>query len=148
MQVKDVLPYYLGSDFRVRYVDSPEGSWTVWVKLTALRLAKLDDESIEQIQLALRPLDSMTEEEALEFIKAQRPFYHHADLEYYAHDVMGVTYRDGTMTMGVFGEPEGEYKISFYGCSPEGYHWLLSNGFDIFHLIQRGLAINSNTLTQ
>lgn len=139
MQVKDVLPYYLGSDFRVRYVDSPEGSWTVWVKLTALRLAKLDDESIEQIQLALRPLDSMTEEEAKEFIRIQdtgKDFHQKAaDKVIYSYDGNG----DNGKIFGV---------MYFKWSDPNQFHYLLSRGFDLFGLIESGAAIDSNTLTQ
>lgn len=63
-KITDYLHLYFGQQFRFAYIDYHEGEWVVWSKLTAKDLFKLgDDASITAIQLALRPLSDMTEEE-------------------------------------------------------------------------------------
>lgn len=60
------LPLYLGQKFRYRYVDWEKDSWSPWTILNGRDIDKIQDLSIDKIQLQLRPLSSMTEEEAIE----------------------------------------------------------------------------------
>jgi hypothetical protein len=71
----------------------------------------------EEVKLILRPLSSMTEEEATELDWNQR---------------IGWESRwDG------IGRPQVIY--------PREFHWLIKKGFDIFGLIESGLAIEKTT---
>lgn len=64
-QLKDYLPLYLGAQHRYKFVDSD--NWSVWIELLPHRLPRLEDASIDAIQLALRPLSDMTEEDFYSF---------------------------------------------------------------------------------
>lgn len=75
--------------------------------------------SIDEIKLLLRPLSSMTEEEAEEIWYMAEPKH------------VLTTTRTGNITVQV-------------ALSSERTRWLLSKGFDLFGLIESGDAINSN----
>lgn len=67
-KITDYLHYYINvARFRLRYVDYTSEQWSVWTILTPLRYKQcVEDASVENIQLELRPLSSITEEEAIE----------------------------------------------------------------------------------
>lgn len=67
MNIKDYLPLYLGAKHRYRFVDS---DWSGWVDLLPHLLARLEDASIAEIQLALRPLSDITIEKTKDSPKA------------------------------------------------------------------------------
>lgn len=112
-EIKDYLHLYLGVRHRYKWADS--GNWTVWTELTANRLSRLDDYSISEIQLELRPLSSMTSEEKREF--SNLAGFEKLDLLFWA-DVRKAA-------------PVITY--------------LLSKHFDLFGLIESGLAIDKTT---
>lgn len=77
---------------------------------------------IEDIKLILRPLSDMTEEELQEC---------------------------GNMIYDFSDDPElnnHQWKDFEIGSAPEQFHWLLSKHFDLFGLIDAGLAIDKTTL--
>lgn len=66
--IKPYLPLYLGAKYRLRYIDYKEGSWTYWVNLTLERLQMfLNDASLDQVQLTLRRMSDMTDEERIQY---------------------------------------------------------------------------------
>lgn len=140
MKIAEYLKYYIGAQFRVHYIDNSLEEWTVWVTLTPLRLAKLDDASIDNIQLQLRKLEDMTDEECIKW--AELGFYEphtvkRASIPYNSLEVefdfyMGDDLHSGTM--------------SLRSQTAQQFHYLLSKGFDLFGLIPAGLAIDAKTI--
>jgi hypothetical protein len=103
---------YLNSLCRHSYVEQPD-QFVMWYKLTPERFAKLDDLSVAKVQLQLRPLSSMTEEEAIEYFEV-------CSLK--IGDYIG-------------SGPD------WVPISARSTKHLLSKGFDLFNLIPEGLAI-------
>lgn len=118
--IKDFLPHYINHvNYRVRYVDNPPGEWTMWSKLTPGRYARaVEDFSVAQIEIELRKLESITDDEIIEGgWSGRRQFI------YYTENNKGAYY-------------------------PSDFHYLLSKGFDLFGLIESGLAIEKQPTTQ
>lgn len=130
--IKPYLKYYLGQQHRYRYVDQEPGHWIIWSELTPLRLTRLDDLSIDGIQLQLRPLSSMTEEEIIAVNRFTDPDFNPTKeqtekaLQALKEDIIYLTFDDL--------EPAVVFSIT---------HYLLSRGFDLFNLIESGLAIST-----
>lgn len=167
--IRPYLKYYIGQQHRYRYVEQEPGHWMMWSELTPLRLTRLDDLSIDGIQLALRTLSSMTEEEMQGLIAAlspndieDRPTIEDYDIELFHNDgglmvdddvAIGAEYTCrcyvGQIAIGkngsihLFGE---DGKIEHQVNYPQAFHYLLSKGFDLFGLIESGLAISSITV--
>lgn len=80
---------------------------------------------MEYIKLLLRPLSDMTEDE----------------MEY-----MGITLKQGTMNIQYmrYSNKFGDYE---YTPSAEAFRWMLSKGFDLFGLIESGLAIEKTKVS-
>ncbi len=138
MNIPDYIHYYIDSTatYRLRYVDQPAGQWRVPLRVTSKRVSKLDDASIEAIELFLRQLNSMTEEEAL----------HIADLLNF-----GRVASDGAKIHQVKQMLGSVYYFNkFYTISAAKYvelfHYLLRQGFDLFGLIDAGLAVDKNEI--
>jgi hypothetical protein len=92
-------------------------------------------------RLMLRPLSDITEEEAVEVTK---PIVVYGDIKNYR------TYRNPFMRIIVsWGESHIEkYSPTDEKCFiPEQFHYLLSKHFDLFGLIESGLAIDKTTVT-
>ena len=83
---------------------------------------------VNRLKLVLRPLSSMTEEEAKELIGPL------LDLKILMIVGGGISYS----TIETDGEPE---TLFFRALDPVRFKWMLSKGFDIFDLIPAGLAI-------
>lgn len=147
MNIKDYLHYYIGQKYRTKYVDLDGPNH--WLILTAKRLDKLDDLSIEWVQLALRKLEDMTDQEAFDlcefqwpvevtkYIRAQRGVVvefrrKHSDPE--MNNADGYTYSAKAINWGL------NHWTTYQ------FHYLLSRGFDLFGLIPAGLAIDAKTL--
>jgi hypothetical protein len=105
-----------------------------------IQLAEIEDDGelgsifwdhLEFIDPILRPLDSMTEEEAIELLCLTVP------TTYVDVKKGGIAY--GTEEAGV------EY-LFFASIDASRFKWLLSKGFDLFGLITDGLALNRNTI--
>lgn len=89
---------------------------------------------IEQVKMVLRKLSSMTEGEAREFCK----------LEGWGEDLENIVVTDASIE---FTQNKRTDAISrFTRCRPEMFLWLLSKHFDLFQLIESGLAIDKDTL--
>lgn len=141
-KVEDYLKYYINAArFRLRYVDYTSEQWSVWTILTPLRFKQCsEDVSVENIQLELRPLSSMTEEEAIEVAKLSEwePHFTNPRVEKNKFDDLIVRWgagRDQIESYNATGE-------LFY-CY-EQFHYLLNKGFDLFQLIEEGLALAAN----
>ncbi len=113
MELKDYLHFYEGALCRWRYVDYSPGQWSVLASLTKRDIARLcDDNSVEKIELHLRPLSDMTHEEWNECAKYART-------------------GSGIRTAG-----------DLWKMNAEETRYLLSRHFDLFCLIDLGLAID------
>ena len=122
MELKDYLHFYEGALCRWRYVDYHPGQWSVLAPLTKRDIARLcDDNSVEKIELHIRPLSNMTEEEGFELSEAL-----------------------GVFTPANFMEAinKGSKYVIDYRNSFEITRYLLSRHFDLFGLIEAGLAID------
>ena len=136
MNVLDYAHYYINgvTKYRVRYVEYQPGEWTAPVLLTANRLSQLEDHSIEKIELVLRRLEDMTEEE---FVEAVRLINQEEPIEeikkHYPEFI-----KHGMSQMSV--------EIGQFPIVPHLIHLLLTKGFDLFGLIDAGLAIDAKTI--
>lgn len=115
IKIHDIIHLYLGCQYWVSYVERPD-TFTVWSELTTARLAKLDDLSIAKVEIQLRPLSDMTEEEQKEL-----------HLQVHKYDT-------GNLASNL--TTDWAYKV----C------WLVSKHFDLFGLIPSGQAIDSTTI--
>jgi hypothetical protein len=123
-ELKDFIHLYLGAKVRYTYYDYEENTWTVWEQLTTNVLNKITtDWSIKDIQIQLRKLSDMTDEE-LKSLRSERG------------NLKGVERADMN------------YIIRLTTWSPEDVRYLLSRHFDLFGLIESGLAIDSKTLKE
>lgn len=133
-KIEDYLHFYIGARHRYRFVDWSKDSWSVWMELTPKRLDYvLSDRSIDGIQIELRSVTDMTEDEKnslIDFLGLQE-FLTSSDIEQGFLDVMC----------------DSEYRFS-----PDSYYksvaWFTKNRFDVFELIKDGFAINATTLTK
>lgn len=119
MNIKDYLPYYIGQKYRYYYA----GVWTDWHKFAPYRYSQLFDDDIDQIQLALRRLEDLTEAEMNEC---------------------------GNLDYDFSGDPWlNEWDYTNFNCmlTPNQFHWLLQHGFDLFDLIPAGLAVDVKTIS-
>lgn len=112
-----ILAFYLGTKFRYRYVDWEKDTWSPWTALNGRDIDKMQDLSIDKIQLQLRRLSDMNNDEREERIRLMHGLYSDD------HDSRTREQRHATETA-----------------------WLLSKSFDLFGLIDSGLAIDQKTL--
>lgn len=91
----------------------------------------------ENIKPILRPLESISEEEAKQFLKLFAPkTYKFIDIQTKADTWFTVRFKNGNGNYGFI-----SYSVT--QMNPEKFIWLLSKGFDLFNWIEQGLAINS-----
>jgi hypothetical protein len=119
-EIKDYIHLYINSEakYRVRYVDSEDGKWSVWLKLTPKRLDQLEDASIEKVEYAIRRLEDITEEEKKQC------------------ELLNVCEK--------IGDEHATYQITWE--TPNTFHYLLKQGFDLFGLVDAGLAVDAKTI--
>ncbi len=124
------LPLYLGCDIRF---SRPSGASIE--KLTAADLNDIETGfiSLSLIKPILRPLSSMTKEEAKEFLGD-------AGIKAFIYEIAegGIKYLED--------EDAGAEYLFFSAIDPQRFHWLLSKHFDLFNLIPSGLAIDKTTM--
>ena len=164
-EIKDYLHLYFGAKVRFRYIDYNTGTWTIWETLIGKVYDKIvNDFSIDGIQLELRRLDSMTEDEMVELIMCATP---DGMEDAPTKDDFNITmiYNDGgnmvdeNVAIGAdincrcwFGQTiikkcgtietyteDGD--VDKQANLPKQYAYLLSKHFDLFGLIESGLAI-------
>lgn len=108
--IKDYLPYYLGCDY---WTNNSQGNLNAKTLPDVIDMCKRN----KGVQLHLRRLSDMTEEENTEWKKLR-----HA-----------VT--------------DGFHAVLSLIDTPDSFHYLLKQGFDLFGLIDAGLAIDVKTIT-
>lgn len=130
-EIKDYLPFYLGC--QVGYASHHEPQDATYT-LTAENLKEAMDFNDPP---HLRPLSDMTEEEAIELAKIHK--YDIPEDNGVREELINIYSDDGELHLGKPYLPISMYK--------DGLLWLLKQGFDLFGLIESGLAI-SKTQTQ
>lgn len=101
----------------------------------------------EEFKPILRPLSSMTDDEAIEVCKFETPKGRWGDIEIEEIRDNKIWYLDGSM---FHGDGISEYEdcfIYFNQLDSEQFRFLISKHFDLFGLIKEGLAIDATTLT-
>jgi hypothetical protein len=131
----DYMHLYINAcKYRVSFVENPD-RFSLWSILTPRRyLGVVNDASVHTIQVQLRPLPSMTEDECLQAAEVLGGAQHISD----ENRVIQFRYL-------MKGMHSGQTNIPGMGWIKLAIH-LLSQGFDIFGLIDAGLAIDSTTL--
>lgn len=142
-KIEDYLHLYLGCDGFLTNDDGEGGIKGVPCKLTYSILSG-NYYGPQHFTPALRPLSSMTEEEAIELIlaaegaKAEFVEWHsgsEAKKERFGFMWKSDHYRKGQL-----------HNTWYEQFEPEGTRYLLSKGFDLFGLIEAGLAIDATTI--
>lgn len=136
--IKDYLHLYLGCD-------TDKG------KLIGIELNKavcmMNDLSIVEgniysLKPILRPLSDMTEDEAWEFAGGKSESLYD-DLKIESIDKTGIQ-----ISYAIDAGDEGwhiqRHKFDFYAVGPSQFIWMLSKHFDLFGLIDAGLAIKKS----
>jgi hypothetical protein len=124
-ELKDAIHFYKGCKFT--FVDD-DGKYRPTQTLTYYNL-NYYREYFDDIKLILRPLSSMTEEEAKEWQDKFRFFI--SGSPKYINDRLYVIQQHVNL-------PETRF-------SSEQFAWLLSKGFDLFNLIENGYAIEKQS---
>ncbi len=172
MELKDVLHFYINAvRFRNRYVDYAPSQWTVWSLLTPRRYDQMiSDASVSDIQVELRPLSSMTEEEMTGLLLSMIPpdmddkpdadehivdmFYNDGALQVDGDVAVGANYScrcyEGQIAILHNGDIEmydEDGKRERAWNQSAAFQYLLSLGFDLFNLIPAGLALDTSSIT-
>ncbi len=130
-EIKNYLHLYLGCECYDHFND-------VTINLTPLAYAGWDKREDEQIKLILRSLSDMTELEAIELAKLSEMDEHFNEVRWERN-----TYNDIIVSWQGANEDREVFNATgerFY-CA-EQFTWLLSKHFDLFGLIEAGLAID------
>jgi len=149
-KIEDYLPYYIGQDCmigdykgKIQSVGSKEIDFMCVVSGT-----NQDEESgfygedeendvkPEMVKPILRPLSDMTEEEAKEVVNRQ--FKSWSIPIYEGHSSLCI---DVKFQIDV-GNKFNHTQIDYDRISPDAFHYLLKQGFDLFNLIPAGLAVD------
>jgi hypothetical protein len=120
--IKDYLHLYLGCS--IYYPEANEYSEVSWTTLLDVwSVERKEEYYIPSYKLVLRPLSDMTEDERKEIDKVRR---------YYSDTIL--------IPAPVFG--------SFQEAMPYVFYYLLSMHFDLFGLIEAGLAIDKTKIIE
>lgn len=151
MNIRDYMHYYVGQTF-----DYPSCGTRHKRVLNGYYL----ENPLNEMRLHLRPLDSMTEEEKIElFKKVSLISLDDYDFEFIDDERESGTW--GVNALGVCGAVQDAIKWensvlwamnndhTFSPINPQSdvFDWMVKKGFDLWNLIPRQLAIDSNTLT-
>lgn len=152
--IKPYLPLYLGCPVATaeERFNSP-GLKLVGISDLGLQVR---DEAIKlsyyvnphDCKLVLRRLSDMSEEEAIELCKLQTPEKRWPDID--VHDVShcDIHFTDGSKWYGDGVEELNDLHVHFDGLNANQFAYLLSRSFDLFNLIDSGLAIDQKTINQ
>ncbi len=152
MKLQDYIHYYIGC----RCVNAwfPEGhehydnNWKLTGFLsTSIKPFELENDKentyTDSIKLLLRKWDSITDDEIKQYINFEKTKEMYANVSWdRVEGVLNVHYSIETDN-GYY--PQTHTK-DFCRFLPEDIMWLTKNGFDVFGLIDAGLAIDSKTL--
>lgn len=141
-KIEDYLPYYIGQDIQtsdgsiLKIASVHYGGWVNASGFLADGKQRVLKGYLSDEKLRLRPLSSMTKEEAKEVVNRQfkswnAPIYERhstlcIDVKFPAHEPNKFTYT----------------QIDFDRLSPSAMHYLRKQGFDLFGLIPEGLAVD------
>lgn len=158
--VKDYLHLYLGCDVEYGYESRKkigelvgkhsEWGWQVFTRQVLVTYHHVRDELIKPI---LRRLSSMTEEEKKEYVRLMCTngfVSNFGDIEVGEIETSKLTGESFRVTAEMFhqGKPKGTYcgTETLYNYNSRQLIFLLSKSFDLFNLIDSGLAIDRDTL--
>lgn len=125
MKLIDIVPYYLGckcvNNWFPENHELYNNNWQLAsIDINSPKPYRLDTGEdytwTDSIKLILRKIEDMNNEEKNEY-----------------HSLVGET-------------TDGVHVVVIRHDVPASFHWLLKNGFDLFDLIENGLAIDSKTL--
>ena len=131
-KIEDYLPYYIGQDIQIP--PKEEGAKFDVMQLTYEKF-KYD---LSNVKLYLRPLSSMAEEEAKEVIKRQ--FRSWVKPIYEGHSSLCIDVKFQSEGFNKFTYTQ----IDYDRISPDSVHYLLKQGFDLFGLIEAGMAVDKS----
>lgn len=143
--IKDYLHLYLGCECRCYSLSDSNG----WIdRVTPELLIQIDDEDsgINGLCLILRPLSDMTEEEAIEICKTVVDEFRHDVIDIFEITKDRIWYIDGQVWGWDGGSEIIDKYFYFHEMPPEVMRILLSKGFDLFNLINEGLAIDATKM--
>jgi hypothetical protein len=137
MKIQDYLHFYLGVDY---WTDNSEGNLNATTLPNVLDMIKRG----KNVQLHLRPLSSMTEEE-LKQVRSIMLEYAELSFDKQAQDL---PMRGGDFFYETY-DDEGNHISSVSShrdnLPAKAVPYLLSRGFDLFGLIPAGLALDATT---
>ena len=146
-----ILALYLGTECRwnklpCKFIGIYE-DLDVYIRLTDGRVKTVGQDMIgNTLQLCVRRLESMTEEEAAEMIGFAKLKESHSDAEFKRHPWgVEVWY---TVDAGEEGSYPSGTEILFTACNASQFAYLLSKSFDLFNLIDSGLAVDRASIKQ
>lgn len=135
-KIEDYLHFHIGCF--VIYVGMKN-----WRKLTASWLgALLKNNACKNIKPILRRVSDMTKDEAMDLIR----------LNVDKSEIINIETQNETLIIFSRKHPKMRHTvlscIKLNECSPAEFLWLLSKHFDIFRLIDAGIAIDKNAITE
>ena len=140
-KIEDYLHLYYGAEFRITWVANTRRPYRYAPSFISAgniyRILKcISDPKYYSFKMFLRPLSDMTEEEMKEIVLINynmRNTLQTANLIGYKIQFIGSGFKS-----------EGE--IDLLNCNAETFKYLLSKSFDLFNLIESGLAIDKTKL--
>lgn len=149
MKLQDYLHYYMGC--KAITTDDNEQAELVGVSDDNAHLVHDGTGSygtcdISGVKPILRRLEDMTEVEGVDLAKLQHNPTRHKDIEVLYIKTEHLHYIDGTRWSGDGVSEYNEYFVDFSQMKADQFHYLLSKGFDLFGLIDAGLAVDIKTV--
>lgn len=138
MNIKDYLKYYLGQQYRHKSVEWLD--WSGWFTLKGADIDAIMHPHMQGtfLQLALRKLEDMTEEEVFGMAVAGGLIGTPTRANIEGNFIQMEYVKDGEILVEHWHPNE---------LNAHHFHFLLSCGFDLFGLIDAGLGIDSKTVT-
>ena len=162
IEPREYMPFYFGCRYKSTIKDVPDGEVVGFTindicDFVDIRFKEPDGEELtlptnafDDIKLVLRPLESMTDEEAQECLMTVflvPPHNAWMDVE----ALQQFLQRNIAFTIGVGEEEQGEIPMNMFELTPQTMfnltQFLLSKHFDLFGLIEQGLAISKSEVS-
>src|ERR1044072_535254 len=141
MKIQDYLPYYLGCDY---WTNNSQGNLNAKTLADVIDMCKRD----KGVQLHLRRLEDMTEKVAIELVRLVVHKHEYVNVSTYRHNFTN----DLMVQWGLLTPEQRADDVEYYfnatgerSWSGNQFHYLLQQGFDLFGLIDAGLAIDAKT---
>ncbi len=128
MSIADYLPFHLGCDF---ITSNSQGS----LNASTLKLVRENLSKYKGFKLLLRPLNTLTSNDAWRLINAH-PFYSQ-------HQIIVTDVANGWIHFKVQYNGKGRWWYKgegYHDLVPEQVFWALKNNFDYFNLTEQGFA--------